>query len=96
VPCLFAVLALLTPRIAIVLLYLFTHWFHGVFRGQFPPILWMALGLVFAPTTLLWYTAVMHWFGGQWTLVTVIGLIIAIIIDVSPASGRRRRYVVEE
>jgi hypothetical protein len=42
------------------------------------------------PTTLLWYTAVVHWFGGQWTLWPVIGLIIALAIDVSPASHRRR------
>ena len=92
-PCLIAVLALLTPRIAILLLYFFTHWFHGVFRGQFPPILWLALGFVFLPTTMLWYTAVMHWYGGHWTLVPVVGLVVALLIDISPASGRRRTRV---
>lgn len=86
-PCLFAVLALLTPRIVIVLLWLFSHWFNHVFTTP----LWPILGFVFLPTTLLWYVAVQHWFGGQWGLIPIAGLVIALMIDVSPASSRRRR-----
>jgi hypothetical protein len=86
-PCLFALLALLTPRLVIVLLWLFTRWFEGLF----PSLLWPLLGFLFLPTTLLWYTAVQHWFAGQWTLWPVVGLVVALVIDVSPASGRRRR-----
>ena len=86
-PCLFAILALLTPRIVIVLLWFFSHWFNGVF----PTILWPILGFIFLPTTLLWYVAVLHWFGGHWTLWPVVGLVIALLIDMSPASSRRRR-----
>jgi hypothetical protein len=82
--CLFALLALITPRVVIVLVWLFTHWFRGMF-------LWLILGFIFLPTTLLWYTAVQHWFGGQWTLWPVVGLVIALAIDVSPARRRRRR-----
>lgn len=88
-PCLFAILALMTPRIVIVLLYLFSHWFAGVFKES--AFLWLALGFIFAPTTLLWYVAVIHWYAGHWTLVPMVGLVIAILIDLSPASGRRRR-----
>ena len=43
---------------------------------------------------LLWYTAVQHWFNGNWTLWPVIGLVVALGIDVSPATRgapRRRR-----
>ena len=87
-PCLFALFALLTPRIVIVLLWLFSNWFHGAF----PTLLWPIIGFLFLPTTLLWYVAVMHWFGGQWTLWPVVGLVIALMIDVSPASSRRRRW----
>jgi len=54
-------------------------------------VLWPLLGFIFLPTTLLWYTAVQHWFGGQWTLGPVVGLVIALAIDVSPARRRRRR-----
>jgi hypothetical protein len=86
-PCLFVVLALVTPRLAVALLWLFTHWFQGIFSS----LLWPILGFIFLPTTLLWYTAVQHWFGGQWTLWPIVGLVLALLIDVSPAGGRRRR-----
>ena len=86
-PCLFALLALLTPRLLVALLWLFTRWFDGIFSS----LLWPVLGLIFLPTTLLWYTAVQHWFAGQWTLWPVVGLVLALLIDLSPAGGRRRR-----
>ncbi len=85
-PCLLALLALITPRLVIVLLWLFTGWFR-----VFNTLLWPVLGFIFLPTTLLWYTAVQHWFGGQWTLWPVVGLVVALLIDMSPASHRRKR-----
>jgi hypothetical protein len=85
-PCLAAVFALVAPRLFIVVLWFFTTWFRGVFDS----LLWPVLGLIFLPTTLLWYTAVHHWFGGQWSLWPILGLIIALLIDISPAGGRRR------
>jgi|ERR1700752_2118184 len=85
-PLLLAVLALLTPRIAIVLLWLFTTWFDGLFTLS----LWPILGFVFLPTSLLWYTVVLHWFGGVWSPWAIVGLIVALIIDVSPAREHRR------
>lgn len=85
-PCLMAVIALLTPRIAILLLWFFTGWFRGIFDT----VLWPVLGFFFLPTTLLWYTAVHHWFGGQWTLWPIVGLVVALAIDASPAGGRKR------
>lgn len=86
-PCLLTLLALATPRLVIILLWLFTFWF----RGLFTTALWPVLGFIFLPTTLLWYTAVQHWFAGQWTLWPVVGLVIALVIDVSPTTHRRRR-----
>lgn len=85
-PCLFALFTLLTPRILIAVLWFFSHWLRVV-----PGTLWLVLGFIFLPTTLLWYVAVQHWFGGQWTLWPVVGLVVALMIDVSPASGGRRR-----
>lgn len=85
-PCLFAVIALLTPRIAIVLLWLFSRWFSGVFNSPW----WLLLGFVFLPTTLLWVVAVQHWFGGHWTVLPAVGLVVALMIDISPVGGRRR------
>jgi hypothetical protein len=86
-PCLFVLLALAAPRLVVVVLWFTTHWF----RGSFPSVLWPVLGLLFLPTTLLWYTAVQHWFGGNWTLWPVVGLVVALGIDVSPASRASRR-----
>jgi hypothetical protein len=85
-PCLLVLLALMAPRIVILLLWFFTNWFVGLFDS----LLWPILGFLFLPTTLLWYSAVHHWFGGAWTLWPIVGIVIALLIDVSPASGRRR------
>ncbi|HEX6291341.1 MAG TPA: hypothetical protein VFZ66_19310 [Herpetosiphonaceae bacterium] len=85
-PCLLGLLALATPRLVIVLLWLFSDWFTGIFESA----LWPVLGFFFLPTTLLWYTAVQHWFGGAWTFWPIVGLVIALMIDVSPAGSRRK------
>jgi hypothetical protein len=89
-PCLLAILALGMPRVVVVVLWLFTHWFSGNFHIA----LWPVLGFIFLPTTLLWYTAVQHWWGGQWSLFPIIGIVIALLIDLSPATSRRRRVYV--
>lgn len=86
-PCIFVLIALIAPRFVIVVLWLFSSWFSGLFESP----LWPILGFFFAPMTLLWYTVVQNWFGGEWTLLTVLGMVLAISIDLSPASGRRRR-----
>jgi hypothetical protein len=86
-PFLLVAVALLTPRIAIALLWLFTNWFVGLF----PSLLWPVLGFVLLPTTLLWYSMVQHWFGGQWTLWPVVGIVVALAIDLGAVGGSRRR-----
>ena len=86
-PCVLTLLALVTPRFVIVLLWLFTTWF----RGLYPTMLVPLLGFIFLPTTLLWYTAVQHWWHGVWTFWPVVGIVIALLIDVSPMKGKYRR-----
>ncbi len=85
-PCLFVLFALAAPRIVMVLLYLFTQWFVGVYQSALVPV----LGFFFLPTTTLWYSCVQHWFDGQWTPGAIVGAVIAVVIDLSPASGRRK------
>ena len=34
------------------------------------------------------HALVQHWFNGQWTLWPVVGLVLALMIDISPAGGR--------
>lgn len=86
-PCLLVVIALAMPRLVAVLLWFFTTWFTGIFAS----LVWPILGFLVAPTTLLWYVAVQHWYGGVWSTWPVVGLVIAVLIDMSPASGRRSR-----
>ncbi len=86
-PCLIVLLVLAAPRVAIAVLWFFTRWFDGVFHNN---LLWPIVGFIFLPMTLLWYTVVYNWFGNQWTLWPIVGLVVAILIDLSPASGRRR------
>ena len=88
-PCIVLLLALIAPRLAIVLLWLFSHWFQGIYPSVVVPI----IGFIFLPTTLLWYTGVQHWFAGRWTFWPIVGLVIALLIDLSPAKGRRSRPV---
>jgi hypothetical protein len=86
-PCLLVLVALLVPRVLILGLWFLTDWFAGMFDS----LLWPVLGFVFLPTTLLWYSAVQHWFGGQWEPLAIAGLVVALLIDISPGGGRRRR-----
>ena len=91
-PCLFVVFTLFAPRFVIALLYFFSSWFKGIFDTA----LWPILGFIVLPTTLLWYTAVQHWWGGVWSFWPIAGIVIALMIDLSPASHRRRRRRVDE
>ena len=86
-PCLVVLLAIAAPRVAIITLYFFSTWFKGMFDSA----LWPVLGFFFLPATLLWYSAVQHWWHGQWTLWPIVGIVIALMIDISPAQQRRRR-----
>ena len=82
-PCLFAVLALLFPRVVMVILWLLTDWFTGVFNS----VLWPVLGFIFLPITTLWYSAVVNWYGGQWTGTNIVVLILAVLLDMGSWGG---------
>lgn len=86
-PCLLVVLALSVPRLVCALLFLFTDWFAGVTR---PPVLGI-LAFLFLPTTLLWYTAVQHWYHGAWGPWQIAGGVVAVLLDVGPVRARRSR-----
>jgi hypothetical protein len=86
-PLLLLLIGLLTPRVLILVLWFFTNWF----RGAFDTLLWPVLGFFFLPTTLLWYSAVQHWFGGEWGTLPIVGMVVALLIDTSSPAGARRR-----
>jgi hypothetical protein len=85
--CVIAIVALAVPRLVAALLYLFTTWFRGVFPAPW----WGILGFLFLPTSMLWYSAVQHWWGGTWSTWPVVGMVIAVMIDLSQSQGRGRR-----
>jgi hypothetical protein len=85
-PCFLVALGLLAPRLAVAVLWFFSHWFDGLFSS----LLWPIVGFVVLPTTLLWYSAVQHWFGGAWTVGPMVGLVVALVIDLSPVRQHRR------
>ena len=88
-PCIVVLIALLFPRILIVVLWLFTDWFSGIFTT----VLWPILGFFFLPVTTLWYSVVMHQYGGVWTTTNIILMVLAIVIDMgSWGGGYKNRY----
>lgn len=86
-PCLFAIIALIMPRLVIVALWFLSDWFAGVFDNLLLPM----LGFIFVPTTLLWYSVVQNWYGGEWGIMQIVIGVVALIIDLSPASSKRKK-----
>lgn len=81
------VIALFLPRIATVYLYFLTNWFSGVFATQ----LWPILGFILMPYTMLWYSAVINWYGGEWGYLQMGVMLIAILADLSSGGGAARK-----
>ncbi len=88
-PCLILIFAVFFPRIVMIAIAIFTHWFSAAFNT----ILWPILGFVFMPYTTLAYMAAMlnnhHSVNGGWLVL----IVIAVLIDLGGHGGvaRRRR-----
>ena len=85
-PCFAVLIAFMAPRFLIVMLWLFSGWFKGIFATA----LWPVLGFIFLPVTLLWYTAVQNWWDGHWGALQIAGLVIALMMDSSQTRAKRR------
>jgi hypothetical protein len=85
-PCLLAILIVAFPRVAIVLLYLFTTFFTHVYTSYVIPI----LGFIFLPLTLIAYTYMLHTHTPINTTSLVI-LFVAVILDLGLVGGATRR-----
>lgn len=81
-PCLLAVLAIAFPRVAIVLLWLFTNFFNGIYHGIIIPV----LGFLFLPLTLIVYTYFQRLHQPLGTVQLVI-LFIAVVVDLGLVGG---------
>jgi hypothetical protein len=86
--CLFLLIAALSPRLAVVLMWIFTPWVDRAFG----PVIWPILGIVFLPLTtliyvILWNTNGRGVNGWEWLLV-----VLAVFGDLgSYGSARYRR-----
>ncbi len=83
---LFALLGAAFPRIAIVLLWLFTNFFRGVFDGIIIPV----LGFLFLPLTLLVYTYIDKTYGPHMTIIQLVCIFVAVVIDLGLVSSGGR------
>jgi hypothetical protein len=82
-PCLLAVLAVGFPRVAIVLLWLFTNFFTGVYHGIIIPV----LGFLFLPLTLIVYTYIVKTYPGGMTPGELVFIFIAVVLDLGLVGG---------
>jgi ACR3 family arsenite efflux pump ArsB len=89
-PCLLVILVLIFPRIALVLLFLFSHYLERAYHGLLLPL----VGFLFLPLTTLAYAWMVN--TGRPTVgINLVILIVAVVIDLGGLSGgeyhRRRR-----
>jgi hypothetical protein len=89
--CIFVLIALLSPRLAVALMWIFTPWVDRAFG----PIIWPILGIIFFPLTMLLYVIFWNTGGRGVTGWEWIFVILAFFGDVTSwgggAFGRRRR-----
>ncbi len=90
VGCLFLLIAALSPRLAVILVWIFTPWVDRAFG----PVIWPILGVIFLPITTLLY--VIAWntngrgvHGWEWLLV-VLGVFADFASYASRAANRGR------
>jgi hypothetical protein len=85
--CLFLIIALVMPRVAMVIIFLLTDWFNRAFAT----VLWPVLGFLFMPyTTLAWMLAMLsnnHQVTGAWVIVVAVG----VVLDLGAHGGLARR-----
>ncbi len=85
-PLFVIILGVIFPRGIILLLWVFTNWFNGLF-GNF---VFPAIGFIFAPYTLLWFSAVQNWYGGTWELFQIAILVLALVADITVFSRKSK------
>jgi hypothetical protein len=90
-PCLLTILVLIFPRIALVLLFLFSNYLGRAYHGLILPL----VGFFFLPLTTLAYAWMVNT-GRPTEGINLLVLIIAVVIDLGGLSGgeyhRRRRW----
>ena len=84
--CLLVLLAFFTPRIVLVLLFLFS----GYLSTAFDTWLWPTLGFFFLPATTIGYAIAQNEFGGLNGL-GIVAVVIGLAVDVGLLGGGARQ-----
>lgn len=84
-PCLLAILVLLFPRIAILVLYFFTTFFNGLYDSVLLPF----LGFLFMPLTLVAYSWLTKT-GRPVDALYLVVMVVAVVVDLGLVEGGRR------
>lgn len=85
-PCLLTILIVAFPRVAIVLLYLFTNFFTHAYTSIVIPL----LGFIFLPLTLIAYTYFLKAHIPM-NITSFVILFIAVILDLGLVGGAAKR-----
>jgi hypothetical protein len=90
-PCFLGCLALFFPRLAIVLVWLFSNYLGRAYET----VLWPLLGFFFLPLTTLAYAWAVNW-NGSVTGIYLVVVVLAVLIDLGLLGGGadsgRRKY----
>ena len=90
-PCLLAILALLTPRVVILLVWIFSNYLGRAYETA----LWPVLGFIFMPLTTLAYAFAMNENAGHVSGIYLVVVVLAVLVDLGMLGGgasRRRRW----
>lgn len=85
-PCIVALLALLFPRIVLVLVFFLTNYIQKAFPDS---LLWPLLGFIFLPLTTLVYAWAIN-VAGAITGVYLVVMILAVLFDLGLLGGSAR------
>ena len=84
-PCLFGCLALLTPRLVLFLVWLFTDYLGRAYHTK----IWPLLGFLFMPLTTLAYAWAMNTYGSVHGFGLVV-VVLAVLVDLGLVGGSGR------
>ena len=76
-PCFIGCLALFMPRLALVLVWLFSDYLGTAYET----VLWPLLGFFFMPLTTLAYAWAFHYGGGSVSGIGLVVVVLAVLID---------------
>ncbi len=82
-PCLVSCIALFTPRLALVLLWLFSDWLGRAYETT----LWPLLGFFFMPYATLGYAWAWHHGAGSVEGIGLVVVVVAVLIDLGVVGG---------